>query len=704
MEKVLLPSAVKTIIYREEDDKLGVLTEDGNFRILDNNLKTVAGFKTNLAQGHDFRQTQFISSDLKYVVLAKAGTNQASMLDVEKKKVLYTIGKNSGEIETLFINNSDRYLVSGGIDGRTYIYDLKVGHFLYNLPSHADYVTAITITNTAQLVATGSFDGVIYVTNLNILKNPTKLTGHQGNIIGIEFLNKGKLVSADKNGNILIFDFVNRKLKKRLEKVPDDITTIAVDPSREFLYVGTKLGKVLVYSIDEEKLLSDNLRKYSASVTDLAITKDGILYIGLQDGSIYQEKLIDDEKYNALFAQNDFYSLYAELEHSPFVVYSKAYQKMEQKWEESLISAKDLLSQKKNDEAKKILEPFINIPKKRSVVRTILSEFEEFSKFKYYVENKKYALAYPMLLKYNTFVDTKEYKSMEADWSRRFNKAQDIILDPKSDDQVKELLQDFRGIPAKTKQIQQLFKDRVVFNMFKKRLDSRNYKEIFNFLKQYPFLKELSVYTDLMKYADACYINMMTALANLDFLKVREYMDTLSDFEDFENDLKDIDTQMTLLIKLTQYCKSNDLVKIYEIIDNLDYEVELDCVKKLNRAWDHIVQKAEILSYKGDTKALLLLFKDYFVIESKNIVIKKILLSAYVKKLEYFMTKAGEDNLQTKAAIEKKIIEMHNVFGYIEEMRSIVFLYNSFYDEQFEIENPKPEQEVSEKEYVRFFG
>ena len=139
MEKVLLPSAVKTIIYREEDDKLGVLTEDGNFRILDNNLKTVAGFKTNLAQGHDFRQTQFISSDLKYVVLAKAGTNQASMLDVEKKKVLYTIGKNSGEIETLFINNSDRYLVSGGIDGRTYIYDLKVGHFLYNLPSHADY-------------------------------------------------------------------------------------------------------------------------------------------------------------------------------------------------------------------------------------------------------------------------------------------------------------------------------------------------------------------------------------------------------------------------------------------------------------------------------------------------------------------------------------------------------------------------------------
>lgn len=698
-----LDSAIQNITYNEDEKCLGVLTKDGNFRVFDKDLeKIVGGLKSNLPQEHNFRQTQFISSDLKYIVLAKQKTNQATVIDVEKKKKIYTISKNSGEIETLFINNSDKYLVSGGIDGRTYIFNLKNGHFLYNLPVHPDFITAITITNTTQLVATGSYDGTIYVTNLSTLKNPVKLIGHNGYISGIEFLNKGTLVSADKNGNLIIFDFVQRKIKKRLEKVSDHITKIKVDANREFLFVGTKLGRILVYDLINETLFTDNFKKYNAAISDLSLTKEGHLYVGLQNGYIYKENLIDEEKYNSFYTMKEYASIYKALDNSPFVIYTQAYKKTEKRWQEALSSAKELLAHKKIEEAKKLLEPFNDISKKRSVIKSISSEFLEFEKFKNYVDGNKYSLAYQMALKYTSFIDTKEYKKMENAWSKKFNKAQDIILDPRSDEIVKDLLKDFRGIPSKTKQIQQLFKDKVVYNMFKKRLDSRNYKEIFNFIKQYPFLRESEVYVDLKKYADSCYINLKKALSNLDFLKVKEYMEILEGFEEYE--LKDIKNEMTMLIQLTQYCKNSDRIKIFEIIDNLNYDVELDCVIRIKKEWESVMTKADILSFRGDVQGMIELFKNYFIIKSKSTIIKKYILSAYAQKLERLMRESLNTDKKTKEVIKSKILKANETFGTIEEIKSIVYSFNSFYNESFSIDDEIPEQNVSKKIYISFFG
>ena len=704
MDKIQIDSAIKKLTFNQTNNLLSVLSEDGAFRVLDaNSLKTVSGFKTNLKQEQNFRKTQYVSNDFHYIAVAKSKSNQVIVLDTTNKKIIYTVSKNSGEVETVFINNTNRYLICGGVDGRTYIFNLKNGHFLYNLPSHADYVTAITMTNTTQLVATGSFDGVIYITNLNTLKNPFRCRAHKSYVVDIEFLNKGKFISAEKDGGLVIYDFVQRKVKKRLPLVPDTITKMIVDSKREYAFIGTKLGAILVYDLIKEDIFCDKLYKYSSAVMDMYLTTDGILYIGLQNGSIFKEKLIDEEKYDLLVKQQKYIELYKELDTSPFVIYSKAYQSVEKKWQQTLKIAKTLLSQQKTEDAKKILEPFNNIPKKRTIIKTILSEFEEFEKFKNYVQNKKYSLAYALTLKYKSFIDTKEYEKMERQWSKNFNKAQDIILDPRSDEIVKDLLKDFRGIPSKTKQIQQLLKDKVIFNLFKKKLDSKNYSEIFGFIKQYPFLKETDIYQSLTKYADNCYINLKKELSSLNLLKAKEYIDILENFDEYEHDTKEIKHEITLLMQLMQYCKTDDTIKIYEIIDSLDYDIDLDCVKKYQQQWDEITQKADVLSYKGDTTGLIELFKNYFIVKSKSEIIKKYILSAYAKKLDYFMKKATKDDEKTKNLIKKKILQLHEMFGFSEEIKSIIFSFNNFYQEDITIGDEEPPKHVTYKQYKEFF-
>ena len=704
MKQRELGSAIRKIAYNETSKNIGVITEDGSFRILNNTLDTLSGFKTNFTQENNFRQTQFVSNSLKYLALCKPKSNQAVVMDIANKKALFTISKNSGEIETIFIDVQDKYLVSGGMDGRTYIYDLKTGHFLYNLQDHTDFVTAIAMTNTTQLIATGSFDGTILLTNLNTLRNTIKLQGHQSYIVGIEFLNKGKLVSAEKNGNVIIFDFNQKKISKRMKKIPDEITAMKVDPNKEFLFIGTKLGKVAVYELKTETLLSDNLKKFPSAVTDLFITKDGNLIIGLRNGTLIKEKLIDEEKYLALYESERYADIYLAFEKSPFVIYSQAYAKIETKWESSLHMAKEFLANQKKEEAKKVLEQFNTIPKKRTIIKTVLNEFEEFSKFQQLVEKKRYALAYPLVLKYTSLEETKEYRTMESDWKKRFNKAQDIILDPRSDELVADLLKDFKGIPSKTKQIQQLLKEKTIFNMLKKRLDSKNYKEIFIFVNKYPFLKELDIYKQLLKFVDATYTNLTKAMSRLDYSKVRGYLEILEEFEEYKESISEIKHEMKVLMQLVQYCQLNDRKKVYEIIDTLNYTVELECIEKLQEEWQTTVEKAYVLSAKADVQGIIELFEDFFTIESKNNLIKKIILSAYRRKMEYFMQKSGQANEEVKKNLQNKILSLENMFGSIEEIKSLDFSFQNFYGKNVGLNNEKAEKPISKKMYEEYFS
>ncbi len=704
MKHVDLGSAVRKISFCETDGRVGAITENGSFFVLNDELKKVAGFKTNYAQENGFRHTQFISYDLRYIALCKQKTNQAVIMDTVNKKVLYAASKNSGEIETIYIDVQNKYLVTGGMDGRTYMYDLKTGHFLYNLPSHADYVTAITMTNTTQLIATGSFDGKISVTNINTLKNAIKLLGHNAAIIGIEFLNKGKLVSADKNGGLIIFDFNQQKIHKRLESSPDEITAIKVDPNRDFLFVGSKLGRISVYDLKTESLLTHSLHKFSSPITDISIAKNNLLIVGFKSGMIFKNKLIDEEKYMKMYDAGEYAGIYKELEKSPFVIFSLAYEKVESKWEASFQIAKDYLADRKNEEAKTILIPFESVPKKKTLIRMLLNDFEEFNKFKSLVEMRRFALAYSLVLKYPLLEETKEYRMMENEWKRNFNKAQDIILDPRSDSAVSELFKDFKGIPSKTKQIQQLMKDKTIFNMFKKRTDAKNYKEVLALANQYPFLKELDAYKQFLKIANAAQVSLTKAMASLDYSKAREYIGLLESFEEYAQSAEEAKRELSLLIQLTGYCQSNDIKKLFEITDSLNYEIELDCIKKLQAKWNATLDHANSLAAKGDVVGVINSFGEYFKIDSKSDLIKKTILSAYRKKIEYFMQKAGKEDERTKLSIKNKILSLENLLGTTEELVSLDLAFKMFYGELVGLDGDKREKEVSREKYEEYFS
>ena len=140
-----------------------------------------------------------------------------------------------GEVESLAIDPNGRYFVTGGQDGKTFVWSLKTARLAFTLPPHADYVTTMAFSSNGQWLATGSYDKSITLLNIATMKKPLKLRGHAGAIFKLMFLPTFRLLSLDKDGSMIIWDIRSGKNLKRMTKVNDDVTSITAVRSSEKL-------------------------------------------------------------------------------------------------------------------------------------------------------------------------------------------------------------------------------------------------------------------------------------------------------------------------------------------------------------------------------------------------------------------------------------------------------------------------------------
>ena len=68
------------------------------------------------------------------------------------------------------------------------------------------------------------------------------------------------------------------------------------------------------------------------------------------------------------------------------------------------------------------------------------------------------------------------------------------------------------------------------------------------------------------------------------------------------------------------------------------------------------------------------------------------------------MQKSGQENEQVKKSIQNKILNLENMFGSIEEMKSLDFSFQSFYGKNVGLNNEKAERSISKKMYEEYFS
>jgi hypothetical protein len=619
------------------DGSMAVIDSQTTLRLLSvDDYKVIGGFKSNV---HHARRSGFVAdvgSTGEYFITLIPNTNKAALFSVAKKEILYKLGRHQGEIESVAIDPNNRYCVTCGQDGKVFVWAIKTARLAFSMPPHADYVTSVAFSQNGQWVATGSFDRTINLLNLATMKQPLKLIGHSGVVVGLMFLPDTRLLSAQKDGDLIVWDIQKGRLLKRLPKMSDTITALCISSDKRFVFVGTKLGYVGLYDMQSMELIKQRYLKESEEISSLAFIENQYrLAVGTVDGNIRFYPLFgDQEQYMELLKTRQYKAFYQTLDDNPILMYSKPYEIVEKIWEDVVSKARLFLEKGEKQKAKELFGLFEGVIQKNSFIAHVLRDYEKYAQFQLSVNEGRLPLAYSLAKQHSVFQDSEPYRKMEAKWKKLFAKAQEVILTPNGEEQARALVAPYRGISEKTMLIQQLFADKRLYEYFKKVIASRNFLKFFDLVKNHPFLKEFSEYTTVMEYADKLYIQGVKAYRAGELSTAKKVSEILVFFPDYATEA----TEMLETIKVKHLffdaITSENYINAFAYLSSYPLLYDTKEAKLLEGVWNKAVDGSLRFALKGDIDGVKKQFEFYLSIVAKYASMATVFAQAYSVQLE----------------------------------------------------------------------
>lgn len=679
MEAKVSKSLRKPIISLKvfDNGRLAVVDSDTTVRYFNkNSFELLGGFKINLT--HSYYKTEVFTFDETGEYFATLGANarESHLYSTQSKKIVAKLDRHHGEVSCVGIDPLSRYMFSCGDDGKTFAVDMVSGKLVFTLPIHVDTINAIACSKNANWVATASYDKKVSLFNLVTMSPKAQLRAHYAAVTHIAFFHQNKLVSIDKDAKAIVWDAMSAKVIERLDGVHDEVTKITLSGDEQFLFVGTKLGYVLVYDLYTYKLLSPKYIKLKSSITAMAFdTKKNALILGCEDGELYLFDIYEGLKdIKAFLLQKEFDLIENAIAENPLLAYTKVYETLDTFWQKSLQRAKAALESGDAKKAQMQLEPFRKIPAKNRVIKELLAEYSEFDKFKLFIQQGKYPLAYSLANKHPLYRESKLFKLLENNWKKCFREAQRWMLQPRGTDKVQEILAPYRGVSEKTKLIQDLRNEGEVYKRFRTSISQKEFKIAFELLKQHPFLHEFAEYDVLMNYADTLYIESQELIEEGDTQNALKVLRVLSDFADFSDEVNLLTNEIMMRQKFFKAVEEEDISTAYNLLAQSEELQETKDGQKLLDAWNDTVAIANKSAVKGDAISLKRALREYMKISSKYMSIATLFAWCYMAQLE-----SALENKEAQRTVENGIKNYLLSFGLLEQIESFHIDFKAVY-------------------------
>lgn len=659
------------------DGNLLAVDVDTTVRFLDiNNLSLLDGYKVNVKHQRYTTQVVVFSKDVEFFALMTSNCKESKLYNANTKKCITTVDRHQGEVSCVGIDPLSRYFFSSGDDGKTFATDMKTGKLVFTLPTHVDTVNDIAFSENGNWVATASYDRKISLFSLVTMAPKDKFKGHSAPVMKLRFLKKSRLLSIDKKSSAIVWDVYTGNVLKRLEGIHDDVVSITTGNDDQFLFLGTKLGYILLYDATTYELLSSKYIKITSPITNITFDEEHHhLIIGTEDGFLMFYDIYEGiDTLKTMLQNKNFAELQKEAELNPVLAYTDIYNLMSNFWEKTLEKAKIALQNGDQKKALLLFDNFKNIPSKNTIIQKLLKDYADFEKFVNYAKAGKLALAYGLAKMHPSYKEAKIYKSLEARWKKAFSIAQKYTLESKGTDKAKEILAPYRGITEKTKLIQDLLTKSEIYKRFKDALGQKDFQLCFELTKNHPFLKEFPEYDILMSYGDNLYIKSQELITNGDTHAAIKFLRILSDFEDFKDEVESLLREISLKQKFFHAMQNNDITRAYNMLALSDELQDTPDGQKLQSQWNEDVVKANECAVEGDVECVQKALEKYLKISSKNAAIATVFALCYIVQIEDAVARKV-----SQFEIENGIKNYMLHFGDQEQIESLIQLFHSEY-------------------------
>lgn len=196
-----------------------------------------------------------VSPDNRFIVTG-GEDGKARFWDVDRGILLRTINHNR-PIYSMTISPDGRHLLCGSKrnpgerdPGTVWVWDFELGVLLKTLEGHRGHVTAITMTADSRYILSGDQDGNLCLWDLETGTLLKTMAGHKGPVLSIHITDDSQhVISGSIDGTVRVWVLRGGVLLAELRHT-DNVHSLVVSPDCRHIITGSMDGLVEVWDFD----------------------------------------------------------------------------------------------------------------------------------------------------------------------------------------------------------------------------------------------------------------------------------------------------------------------------------------------------------------------------------------------------------------------------------------------------------------------
>lgn len=632
IDKLYLSNSILTIAII--DEKLIAVDASYNFYIYDyKNKKFVDKISLAIDKEPIYKYIKAINinkdgylslifKDDKKVLLYKFTQNH---LDLLKE---FDYHKAKAEVSAFY---SNKYLSTGGEDGRVFLYDLEHLELLDDVYVRPEFISSIFFSDNGNQLFCSSYDNSAILYSTQTAKILKKFT--TDNIVEDGVFFDTKLFFIEREGVSYIYDMKKRAITSKEQNQLVGWATKVIKITNSFALIATRSSFLYVLDLNSNSI-SFSVDMEIKDISSITVYEN-MIFVGFVSGEL---KIIDYkfgyEELAISLKLQDFAKINKLIEQNRFLMLSDEMQNFNKDWNGVFDRAKVYLLSGKDTEAKELVKPFLNDKKREVEFNIYLQNRFEIVNFIKDIEKKDFVSAFKKA-EANHFLTTLPlFEKVENYWESLFNKAK-LMLEQDSTNKlaVIKLLQPYSNIDSKKSLIANLLNNIDIFSKCEKLVKERKFRDYFNTIEKFGFLKDTLLYRKVMTLANKLYQDMLNNFEKDDFENTLQIANTLKVFEPFEKKVTEIE-ELTKVKQDFIFNIDTNKKLCFELLVKYPFLQQTKEYDKLIKDFELRIDRAKDYAYSGKTDKVEKVLKDYLSIEYTIDKVAEVFKISYINEFE----------------------------------------------------------------------
>jgi len=661
------------------NNQLAIVDLTNTFSIINIfDMQTQLSFTLKNAYPHDEKKNIAFSPDGNFLAYSEENQSVVRVIDLQKQKLHHSFPTLQNRIETLCFDPSSSHIIAGSLTGRVYLWNLFAARHISRLssfPEHSpntffqtkiNYVSAVSFSPSGSFVATSGYGGSIVITNIHTEVPSKRITPNSIRINSLCFIDEDFLCAGNIEGGLDIIDLRTSQICKHYQTSLGDIHTMCLSNSGDFLFIAGHTNHLSLFSLKENKIISDEYIRLNDKITHIDMTKEDTLIVSCEDGSVSFFNLCPHELLKLRLDTSFYQQSYELLENFPLLQETKLVGELEAAWESTLKEAIYQVQEGDIKTMQRVLSYFAKVPSKKYIINSLNGLLPHYTRFKTAVKHKNYTIAYSMAKNVPLLKMTDPYNKMEEIWDNAFAKAQAYIIRDKTRYLFK-VLEPFSRVSSKHCFIQVLLHQPQTFLDFTEHINDHSYQHIFAITKKYPCLKDITSYKKVIESSEELLVKFRQHIFSRDYELAELEYQALKHIPYMREVLTDLSKLLGLAKRLEDFQEEENLLASYTLIDTYPQLQVLPLSQELEDNWNKKMQQAKKEALAGNTRYIKLILGNLLPLYSRSKKIGMILRQSYLTQIKLLIIK------EQFSHISQAIIHYINIFGFDTELRNLLF-------------------------------